>query len=205
MATYTSNYNLEKPAQTDLYNVDVFNGNMDIVDAVLGKHETGIAVIEPNETASTNYEAGRYIMWHSTLYKTRVAISAGEALSNTNLIEAHVGNRLYVIETQLALTPVMLTMTTGSSVTMANQYSIYSPLSKVGQIMAYIAVGASQPLLPLTIESGIGTGWSGGGVYVPTTGWGGAIRFSVTSAGQLQAQTGLPSGNYYVLGTAKAS
>ena len=36
MATYTSNLNLEKPLQTELYNVDVFNANSDKIDAGVG-------------------------------------------------------------------------------------------------------------------------------------------------------------------------
>ena len=35
MATKTPNYNLTKPAQTDFYDVDVQNGNMDIIDDAL--------------------------------------------------------------------------------------------------------------------------------------------------------------------------
>jgi hypothetical protein len=37
MATNTDHYNLKTPAQTDFYNVDDFNGNMDIVDEELFK------------------------------------------------------------------------------------------------------------------------------------------------------------------------
>lgn len=36
MANYTSNLNLEKPLQTELYNVDVFNANADKIDAGVG-------------------------------------------------------------------------------------------------------------------------------------------------------------------------
>ena len=36
MATYTPNLNLEKPLQTELYNVDVFNANADKIDAGVG-------------------------------------------------------------------------------------------------------------------------------------------------------------------------
>lgn len=40
MANYTENYNLEKPLQEEYYNVDVFNGNADILDAELkGLHD----------------------------------------------------------------------------------------------------------------------------------------------------------------------
>lgn len=37
MATYTPNYNLEKPAQNDIYNVDVFNSNSEIIDDAMGE------------------------------------------------------------------------------------------------------------------------------------------------------------------------
>ncbi len=35
MADFTANYNLEKPAQSDFYNVEVQNKNMDKIDAAL--------------------------------------------------------------------------------------------------------------------------------------------------------------------------
>lgn len=35
MAEFTGNYNLEKPAQTDYYDVDVFNSNADKIDAAM--------------------------------------------------------------------------------------------------------------------------------------------------------------------------
>jgi hypothetical protein len=35
MAEFTENFNLEKPAQEDFYNVDVQNRNMDIIDNAL--------------------------------------------------------------------------------------------------------------------------------------------------------------------------
>lgn len=40
MATKTTNYNLTKPAQTDYYNVDVFNTNMDVIDKELKSNKT---------------------------------------------------------------------------------------------------------------------------------------------------------------------
>ena len=41
MATYTTNYNLKKPAQSDSVNIDDINGNMDIIDTALaGKEDT---------------------------------------------------------------------------------------------------------------------------------------------------------------------
>lgn len=35
MATYTTNYNLKKPAPEDFYDIADFNGNADIIDAVM--------------------------------------------------------------------------------------------------------------------------------------------------------------------------
>ena len=43
MATETTNYNLKKPAQTDPYNVDDFNDNMDKIDAALKANAAGTA------------------------------------------------------------------------------------------------------------------------------------------------------------------
>lgn len=34
MATYTPNYNLKKPATTDVVNIADINGNMDIIDTI---------------------------------------------------------------------------------------------------------------------------------------------------------------------------
>lgn len=39
MVEFTQNFNLEKPAQTDFYNVDVQNANMDKIDAALANEE----------------------------------------------------------------------------------------------------------------------------------------------------------------------
>jgi hypothetical protein len=39
MATQTTNYNLIKQGQEDYYNVDILNGNMDLIDAALQEHE----------------------------------------------------------------------------------------------------------------------------------------------------------------------
>ena len=39
MAINTTNYNLVKPEQTDAYDVDVFNSNIDIIDAIMKLNE----------------------------------------------------------------------------------------------------------------------------------------------------------------------
>lgn len=52
MAEFTENYNLKKPDQTDFYNIDDFNNNMDIIDTKLfeameaGQLETTVTEIK---------------------------------------------------------------------------------------------------------------------------------------------------------------
>lgn len=62
MATYTPNYNLEKPAQTDIYNIDVFNANADKTDTALAEkaEQTMLAPVEKTNIASQNYVKDAY-------------------------------------------------------------------------------------------------------------------------------------------------
>lgn len=46
MATYTDNYDLKKPDQTEFYNVDDFNGNADIIDSTLHAQALKIESLE---------------------------------------------------------------------------------------------------------------------------------------------------------------
>ena len=46
----TTNFNLVKPAETDIYNVLTFNGNMDIIDAEMAKPPLTVNGIAPNPT-----------------------------------------------------------------------------------------------------------------------------------------------------------
>ena len=61
MATYTDNLHLEKPAQTDLYNIDVFNGNADIIDTAVGTLQKKLSIPIPNNSNLNDYKtAGVY-------------------------------------------------------------------------------------------------------------------------------------------------
>ena len=51
MSTKTKNYELVKPEQSDFYNVDDFNGNMDIIDELLKKREDGAGTADKEITA----------------------------------------------------------------------------------------------------------------------------------------------------------
>lgn len=67
-ASYTDNFNLKKPAQTDNYDIEDANGNMDLIDSVLKEHSTQLneitnkisairffsVVVDPNGQNSVN-------------------------------------------------------------------------------------------------------------------------------------------------------
>lgn len=97
MATNTTHYNLEKPAQSDLYNVDVFNDNADKIDTALwGKSDaSNLAVVEPTNTASQPYSVGQYLVLGGILYKVTAAIaSGGTIIPGTNVDQDSVGTEL---------------------------------------------------------------------------------------------------------------
>ena len=92
MATYTSNYNLKKPALADKIRVADFNGNFDTIDGAMNDNATLIAnlksdlgVVENTNTATHNISAGQYVIWKGSLYTASDAISSGATLSNANL------------------------------------------------------------------------------------------------------------------------
>lgn len=60
MSTLTNNYGLEKPAQTDFYNVDVFNANADIIDEELSKSVKGegLEFSISDNTLNATHESG---------------------------------------------------------------------------------------------------------------------------------------------------
>lgn len=59
MATYTSNYNLKKPAETDFYDIEDFNGNTDIIDEALNnKLETDFSNVSGGAVPIANGGTG---------------------------------------------------------------------------------------------------------------------------------------------------
>ena len=57
MASYTSNYNLKKPAGTENININDINGNMDILDAALAKTSGNLTI---NNVNISGAERARY-------------------------------------------------------------------------------------------------------------------------------------------------
>lgn len=66
MATYTTNYNLNKPTFSELADVRTFNGNMDIIDDVMNASQNSIA--EPYDSTKT-YNEGDMVMYELYLYR----------------------------------------------------------------------------------------------------------------------------------------
>ena len=97
MATYTENYNLEKPAQSDLYNIDVFNENADKIDEALGGKAANqsLAPIESSATASRNYSVGQQFVYNGLLYEATSAIASGGTITpGTNCARTTVAEEL---------------------------------------------------------------------------------------------------------------
>ncbi len=66
MATYTTNYKLNKPTFAELADVRTFNGNMDIIDTVMNASQNSIA--EPYDSTET-YNEGDMVMYELYLYR----------------------------------------------------------------------------------------------------------------------------------------
>ena len=60
MASYTSNYNLKKPAGTENININDINGNMDTIDTALKNHDNKLAIATayPTKTAGSKWTSG---------------------------------------------------------------------------------------------------------------------------------------------------
>ena len=92
MATYTSHYNLKKPATSDKIRIADFNGNADTIDStmydnatLIGKLKADIGIVENTNTATHNISAGQYVIWKGSLYTASSEISSGATLSDANL------------------------------------------------------------------------------------------------------------------------
>ena len=104
MATYTENYNLEKPAQSDLYNIDVFNENADKIDEALGSKAANqsLAPIESSSTASRNYSIGQQFVYNGLLYEATSAIASGGTITpGTNCARTTVAEELSALNDSL--------------------------------------------------------------------------------------------------------
>lgn len=110
MATYTSHYNLKKPATSDKIRIADFNGNADTIDATMYENATlgaqlksDIGIVENTNTATHNISAGQYVIWKGSLYTASSAISSGATLSDANLTAVS-GGGLNALNSKIAET-----------------------------------------------------------------------------------------------------
>lgn len=90
MATYTTNFDLKKPAGDENMNINDINGNMDDIDTALRKTDEAVAIVaKGNVHGAINSGEYVYVYNHSTLpdglYKATSAIAANGTLSTSNL------------------------------------------------------------------------------------------------------------------------
>lgn len=87
MPNYTSNLNLTKPLGTDLYDVDVFNDNMDKVDAALGDYIVEQGVVDASYVGefANSAIAGSwmYRKWNSGLVECWTKLSRAGDFTST--------------------------------------------------------------------------------------------------------------------------
>lgn len=96
MATQTPNYNLTKPATTDFYDIGDFNGNSDIIDAALKKHDDHIGGLGNaigmrgwNQLVK-NGDFKHYDNWAA--YDTsKISLSVSQGIAMVTAIEAGAG------------------------------------------------------------------------------------------------------------------
>jgi len=128
MATYTENYNLEKPAQSDLYNIGVFNENADKIDEALGDkaENQSLAPIESSATASRNYSVGQQFVYNGLLYEATSAIASGGTITpGSNCARTTVAEELSALNDSLTnVENVTSQFTLGSTIT-SNRFFVW--------------------------------------------------------------------------------
>ena len=90
MSTNTSHYNLVKPAGSEFYDVSVQNGNMELIDAALWKHEQAINALVSGENnigniicAGYNTGSGNYVSAFIPINTNGKTITAVTATAET--------------------------------------------------------------------------------------------------------------------------
>lgn len=154
MATYTENYNLEKPAQSDLYNIDVFNENADKIDEALGSKASNqsLAPIESTSTASRNYSVGQQFVYNGLLYEATSAIASGGTITpGTNCARTTVAEELSALNDSL-IKSVTVTLTTDQNGWVAGSAAIFGIPDNSKMIAAYFNRGSYGAYRNVTIE-----------------------------------------------------
>ena len=81
MATYTENYNLEKPALDEIVDVNVINNNYDVIDEALSNAQELASNIGSAYNSVIAYNVGDYCIYNNNLYKCVQATSSGDSFN----------------------------------------------------------------------------------------------------------------------------
>ena len=144
MATYTENYNLEKPAQSDLYNIDVFNENADKIDEALGSKAANqsLAPIESTSTATRNYSIGQQFVYNGLLYEATAAIASGGTITpGSNCARTTVAEELSALNDSLTTVQVVAANTTYIS----NNWLSLVKIGRIVNISGRFTVATQKP------------------------------------------------------------
>lgn len=198
MATYTDNLHLEKPAQSDLYNIDVFNGNADIIDSAMAARALAQnqATIESSSTASRNYAKGDFLVRNGLLYKVTSAIASGGTITpGTNCVATNTGAELTSLNDSFvnATTPTQITATAGTGVTI-NAQRIY----KIGRlaICEFDITTSSSLATNSNILTGCPASIATWEFFGEKTADGSTHTFYATSGGYIRNSGSLPAGTW---------
>jgi len=147
MATYTTNFNLEKPAQNEAVDVDVLNSNSDIIDDNLGQARQLALNIGYGYNNAVPYFVGDYCVYQNKLYKCIQNILTPEDFDETKWQQCTLGGELQNIKgnTDDNVTDVLVKLKIGEKVykicdfankNLANEYSA-SRTYEVGDYVIY--------------------------------------------------------------------
>lgn len=187
MATYTTNFNLEKPAQNEAVDVDVLNSNSDIIDDNLGQARQLALNIGYGYNNAVPYFVGDYCVYQNKLYKCIQNILTPEDFDETKWQQCTLGGELQNIKgnTDDNVTDILVKLKIGEKVykicdfaneNLANEYSALSTY-EVGDYVIYeddlykciSNVSTAEPFdsnkwteCLITDEMGSGSGGSGG-------------------------------------------
>ena len=86
MPNYTSNLNLEKPLQSENYNIDIFNSNADKIDQAIQEVKGKVDVLELKAEKVTL--ADKSNLFSATNVEDALLVNKNSILANTQLINA---------------------------------------------------------------------------------------------------------------------
>ena len=215
MASYTTNLDLKKPAQSDKIRIADINGNIDDIDAAfgavgstsvatqLGDIRGGIAIVSTGDVHAA-ISAGQfvYVMNHSTLsdglYTANSALAANATLSSSNMTAVS-GGVLNALNSKFATVE-------DKKITRIDSYFTERDAFKARRmgntivIFSYVNITTQVPSGTNFADTGFG---SAEGMYIFMKADGTDATMVTCTVGKLRPSDAvLPTGYYYVSGCA---